>query len=116
MSEPTGLGTAGRALWDAVTAKWVLRPDESTVLEMAARTTDDVARLQDALEGADLLLTGSARQPIAHPLLAELRMSRALLGQQLRQLALADDVPREAKSPRHVRAAQARWANQRTGS
>jgi hypothetical protein len=84
------------------------------VLEMACRTADDVARLQAALDGADLIMTGSMRQPVGHPLLAELpRASHALLAAQFRQLALADDAPAGRKSLRHQRAAQVRWA--RTG-
>jgi len=109
---PTALGARGRKLWRAITAQYELRLDELVLLEEACRTLDDVERLRLALVGADLLVLGSAGQQRAHPLLGELRASRALLAQHFRQLGLPDldaEVAKPKSAP-HQRAARARWA------
>jgi hypothetical protein len=89
------------------------------ILEEACRTRDEVERLRLALLGADLLVLGSAGQYRAHPLLKELRQSRALLAQHFRQLGLPDldgtgTAVAKPKSAAHQRAARTRWAGHTT--
>lgn len=113
---PRGLAATGSRLWRDVVAIYDLRTDELLLLDKAARTADDLARLEQALAGEPLTTVGSAGQLRAHPLLAELRGMRLVLGSLLRQLALPDpnaeqDAPRRAaeRSDLAMRAARARW-------
>lgn len=120
---PAGLGAAGRRLWRDVTAGWDLSAPELVLLERAARTLDDVVRLERALVGESLVTVGSAGQARAHPLLPELARYRKLLADHLRQLALPDDddgppaaSPQESPATRRARhAAEARWRLERDG-
>jgi len=115
---PAALAARGRKAWRLITAQYELRLDEVILLEEACRTLDDVERLRVALVGADLLVLGSAGQYRAHPLLTELRQSRALLAQHFRQLGFPDldaagTVPKP-KSAAHQQAARTRWAGHTT--
>lgn len=89
-------------------ATYRLRPDEVLLLEKACRTADDVARLEAALEGEPLTVSGSTGQPRAHPLLIELRGMRTLLAQLLRQLHLPEGESLTA-SEQARKAALVRW-------
>jgi hypothetical protein len=113
---PRGLGTSGRRLWRAAVASYEFGPGELLLLEKAARTADDVDRIEAALVDAPLVTIGSAGQERAHPLLAELRAFRALLAQLVRQLGLeVDDEPVRgvALTPSQIgrKAAAARWGH-----
>ncbi len=116
---PPALGPRGRKAWRAIAATYELRLDEMLILEEACRTLDDVERLRVALVDADLVVRGSAGQPAANPLLAELRQSRSLLAQHSRQLGFPDvdgtgtAVPKP-KSVAHQQAARTRWAGHTT--
>ncbi len=113
MEKPSGLGEAGSAFFDEVAAKYILRPDEERILEAACRELDHVARLEQALVGADLVVKGSRGQLASHPLLAEVARHRTLLARLLRDLDLPseDGVPahRSALSEKRRRAANSRW-------
>ena len=100
---------------DRVLDAYELRPDELSLLEAAARTEDTIGQLQAALEEADLMTVGSAGQPRANPLLAELRGERTILNKLLISLRLPADEVREAseglsRSTAARKAARARWA------
>ena len=120
---PSGLGPAGRRLWREVTTAYTLRPDELAVLTEAARTADLVARLATSLEGAELTVPGSMGQPVANPLIAELRLQRRSFDALLRSLALPDqegEVPGRDRNGRYTStgarsAAIARWGGKRSG-
>ena len=60
---PTKLGASGKALWSSIIPAYDLRPDELRILIDACREADLIARLQDALESADL--GGCATAPVA---------------------------------------------------
>jgi hypothetical protein len=61
---PAGLTTAGRKLWNAVSAGYDLTPSERVVLAEAYRTADELARLERAVaELPELTTTGSVGQP-----------------------------------------------------
>jgi hypothetical protein len=80
---PAGLGESGTALWLRVHRDWRLRPDEEELLLAACRTIDETARLEFALAGADVVVTGSRGQSRAHPLVREIREHRLALKQLL---------------------------------
>jgi hypothetical protein len=87
---PKGLGESGRKLWSDITGTYQLRPDELRNLEDACREADWVDRLEVDLEGADLTVRGSQGQPVANPLLQEVRQHRQLLRGHLASLKLPD--------------------------
>lgn len=116
MERPSGLGSTGIRLWDDLVSVWELRPDEYRLLEHAARTVDELGRLQDLLARTDLFVEGSNGQPRSTPLLADLRGHRDLLLKLLRQLDLPDGVvapQRSALSEKRAAAANTRWARVR---
>lgn len=79
-SPPDGLGAPGRALWSAVWDTYELdHPSERELLLEAARCTDELGRLADALRDAPLVVAGSTGQDRPHPLLDEVRKHRATL-------------------------------------
>jgi len=92
---------AGRRLWktvisDADEQDIDLDSRELTWLEDACRLTDRLERLEVELEAAGTYMTaGVAKQPVAHPLLAEIRQTRALRAQML--LARITVTPPEEK-------------------
>ncbi len=117
MERPHGLGDAGSAFFDQIAAKYILREDEERILENVCRELDHIARIEQALDGADLVVAGSRGQLSAHPLLASLAQHRTLLARLVRQLDLPNDdgVPahRSALSEKRSRAAHTRWDRQR---
>lgn len=109
--KPSGLGDAGAALWADLVGPYEFRPDELRVLEAACREVDLIAAMEAELQGADFTVRGSQGQPVANPMLGELRQHRALLDRLLRSLALPDEEGRAAtqRSESARAAANARW-------
>lgn len=115
---PDGLGSAGRKLWESIAGAglYEFRADELRVLDDACRTADIIAKLEDELGGQSLTVRGSQGQPVANPMLAELRQYRALLRGHLKALNLPDDDDGRAALARSTKArnaAEGRW--KRTG-
>jgi hypothetical protein len=114
---PKGLSASGRKLWRAVTREVAgqgvsLDSRELIWLEEAARLADRVAQLEAAIAGEDLIVPGHAKQPVAHPLLAESRQTRMLVAQMIARIRV--DAPVEAAGApagvnQHRAAANARW-------
>jgi hypothetical protein len=115
---PKGLGVEGRALWRVIVADAAgqgleLDARELTWLRHAAKLADRIAGLEEALAGEPLVVPGHAKQPVANPLLPEIRQNQALLAQTLGRLRL--DVAENSSgqvvgSNRFRSAALARWA------
>ena len=118
---PGGLDVSGRRLWktvisDADAQDIDLDSRELTWLEDACRLTDRLERLEVELEAAGTYMTaGVAKQPVAHPLLAEIRQTRALRAQMLARIVVSapEEKLTNAGFPRAVQARNA--ANKRWG-
>jgi hypothetical protein len=80
---PDGLGEHGSAFYLRVLAQWKLRPDELELLAAAARTIDELHRLEQALAESSPVVPGSRGQVRAHPLVREVRDHRLALRQLL---------------------------------
>jgi hypothetical protein len=108
---PDGLGDRAAQLWKGVRGTYALRVDELYLLEAACRQVDIIDAMAARQEAEDLLATGYNGQPVAAPLLGELRAHRGLLATLLKQLKLPDDDSKAAEtaSDKARRAAQARW-------
>lgn len=88
------LGSAGAALWRSVIEHdppYELRPDELWTVYEAARTADRIAVLDAAQAQEPLTAYGSAGQPVAAPLIQEVRQQRATQNVLLKSLKLPDD-------------------------
>lgn len=89
--KPTGLGERGSALWDSVTSRYGLRPDELAILADACHEADIIERLKAEFATRDLITTGSMGQDVAAPHVSEIRQHRATLSALLSKLRLPDD-------------------------
>ena len=109
---PDGLETAGRRLWDSVTAAYVLNAGEVEILRQAAVTADEIGSLEAALRASSLLVAGYSGQPRPNPLLKIIQDHPLLLRRLVDSLALpdADEESWFRPGQRHARtAAQGRW-------
>ena len=85
---PAGLQGPGTAIWESISKQYSLNPGETAILEALARTLDELERLEAAMAGQPMTVTGSQGQPRPHPLLGELRAHRALADKLQVSLAL----------------------------
>lgn len=109
-SAPAKLGTKARGLWAAVTKTYDLRVDELRVLEDACREIDLIERLEGELREAKLVVKGSMGQPVANPLVQELRQHRGVLARLLAGLKLPDSEDGRAAAAAADRSSSAREA------
>jgi len=112
LKPPDGLETAGKQLWDSVTASFVLNAGEVEILRQAAATADEIALLEAELRASSLVVAGYAGQPRPNPLLKIIQDHRLLLRRLVDSLALPDEGEESGLRPgqRHAqRAAQGRW-------
>jgi hypothetical protein len=113
---PAGLGRAGRKLFSGLVAKFVFAPRELAIVELAARTADDIADLEAALARDGMVVVGSKGQPRLNGVAVELRMARLALAKLLGDLRLPDEDEGAGSKPmsmaqlRGQRAANTRWA------
>jgi hypothetical protein len=109
---PDGLETAGRRLWDSVTAAFVLNAGEVEILRQAAVTADEIVLLEAELRASSLVVAGYSGQPRPNPLLKIIQDHRLLLRRLVDSLALPDADEEAGLRPgqRHAqRAARGRW-------
>jgi hypothetical protein len=110
----------GRRLWktvitDADSQDIDLDSREIAWLEDACRLTDRLEQLEAELAAAGtFMVKGVAGQPVAHPMLAEVRQTRALRAQMLARITVTPPEEKQAGSVfgRGVQqrdAANARW-------
>lgn len=115
---PPGLRGRGLELYETLTDALEFTPAEHATLVEACRTTTLLDGLQEAMEEAPFTVLGSQRQPVANPLLAELRSHRLALVRLLAALGLPDLEDDDGEGPeyrsvtsiRAQRAAKARWS------
>lgn len=99
-------------LWAESTKIYQLSAHEKLILKGACTALDNISKLEDELDGADLMSKGSMGQDVANPLLSELRQTQAAFDRAMKQLALpdADGVDEgSARSSSARAAANARW-------
>lgn len=109
-SAPTGLGPAGRRLWDEVTGEYEVSADDRVVLTEACEVLDTMAALKQIVK-REGHIAESSQGIRTHPAVVELRQQRLVLARLLRLLGLpADDEPaapavRQRRQPTdHLRA------------
>ena len=89
---PKNLGAEGRRIWNPVVGHaaeqgLTLDSRESFWLESAARIADRIAELEAELSRSpSFVVAGHAKQDVAHPLIGEIRMHRALLATTLARI------------------------------
>jgi hypothetical protein len=109
---PNGLGKTGRRMWKGLTGDYELRVDELVILESLCREADTIDRLESELASSELEVNGSQGQPVASPLLVEIRQHRATMV-RLRDALRLPDESGSASSKRSAAArdlANARWS------
>ncbi|MFD5207314.1 hypothetical protein ACFWIP_17205 [Streptomyces anulatus] len=110
---PDGLGERGLKLWQDVTADLEHDPDELLLLEEACCLADEIDTMTAALNAGELLSKGSRGQPVANPLIREIRGHRLALSRILRQLGATrpgeESGERSTSSERGRTAALTRW-------
>jgi len=113
---------AGRRLWrtvvsDADSQEIDLDSRELTWLEDACRLTDRLEEMETVLTATGtFMVKGVAGQPVAHPLIAEIRQTRALRAQLLARITVSPPEEKQQSSGVFPRAVQARdAANRRWG-
>lgn len=89
--KPADLGERGSALWESVTSRYGLRPDELAILADACHEADVIELLKAEFESRTLITTGSMGQDVAAPHVSEIRQHRTTLATLLTKLRLPDD-------------------------
>jgi len=118
---PGGLGVAGRRLWktvitDADSQEVDLDSREIAWLEDACRLTDRLELLEAELAAAGtFMVKGVAGQPVAHPLLGEIRQTRALRAQMLARITVTPPEEKQSASVFTLGVQQRAAANKRWG-
>jgi P27 family predicted phage terminase small subunit len=99
---PKGLRGAGLTLWertvDGVEDGWKLDAHDLVVLEQCCRWADTIDRLQRRVDREGVEVDGSKGQRVAHPLLREVRMTRALLAANIGKV----EISRPRATTRHL--------------
>lgn len=111
-SGPSFESADARELWSETCNVYSLAAHEKLILKGACMALDKIAAIQDELDGAALMSTGSMGQDVANPMLGELRQTQAAFDRAMKQLALPDAEGADAGSARSTsarEAAAARW-------
>lgn len=115
---PPRLGDRALDLWNGIagSGSYELRIDELLILEDACREIDLIERMEAEQSSGSLTALGSQGQPVAAPLIAELRQHRAMVAALMRQLKLPDSGDGRAAQSTTEKArmaANTRWGNTR---
>lgn len=113
--KPSGLGERGSALWDDVTTRYDLRPDELAILADAAHEADIIEKLKAEFSARDLITTGSMGQDVAAPHVSEIRQHRMALAGLLGKLRLPDESGASARSEAGRALVNQRWHSKSAG-
>jgi|SRR5882757_107301 len=113
---PSGLGDRALELWNGIanSASYSLRIDELLILTDACREVDLIDRMEREQGRGELTATGSQGQPVAAPLIAELRQHRSMVANLMKQLKLpgsGDGRTQQSTTEKARMAANARWGN-----
>lgn len=103
---PSGLSTAGRALWKSVCDEYELDQHEVSLLLQACRVTDRLDAMAGALAAAPLTVINSKGDETAHPLLVESRLQALTLSRLLASLRLPSGDEDEQQRPQRRGAAR----------
>jgi P27 family predicted phage terminase small subunit len=78
---PRGLSTRGKLEWRKIweTGFWLNVSQDYHWVEMIARAYDDIAAFRKRVNEDGLIQVGSLGQPVAHPLIAEIRKCEATI-------------------------------------
>lgn len=112
---PNGLGNRGRQLWGRFASKYELSDAETVVLQAACVQADMVARLEQEVAEAPLVLDGRDH-PVLNPAVTALRLAQESLIRMIGRLDIPaedDDDGGTFASRRARRAARARWDRQK---
>jgi hypothetical protein len=119
---PSGLGRAGRRLWKSVSedadSQGIDRDSlEKSYLEDAARLADRIEQMEVTLAESEtgLMVKGYQGQPVAHPLLGEIRQSCRLRGQLLARIKVTAPEEKSAGVVLPLGVQQRAAANKRWG-
>jgi hypothetical protein len=114
--KPANLGVEGARLWAEVVSEMaddgvIPTSAERRYLEDACRTADSITEMEAALLGQPRIVKGSQQQPVAHPLIAEIRQHRVTLSGLLARVKLfAEDDQTATGSGSRTTSAAARAA------
>lgn len=88
---PRGLGTRGKLEWRKIweTGFWLNADQDYHWTEMIARAYDDITLFRKRVEEDGLIQHGSLGQPVAHPLIAEIRKCESTIRQCLSVLGFS---------------------------
>ncbi|WP_216587523.1 hypothetical protein [Streptomyces brasiliscabiei] len=110
---PDGLAERGLKLWQELTEELEHDADELLLLAEACSLADEIDTMTAVLGAGELLSKGSRGQPVANPLIREIRGHRLALSRILRQLGATrpgeESGERSTPSERGRKAALARW-------
>ena len=103
---PANLGAAGRGLWRTMVGAYELDPAEVVILSAACRQADDVAALEEIIDGG-MIVAGSQGQPRLAAAVTEARQGR--LAFRRSSSASCGSPRRVCRSVRRRRRAERRW-------
>lgn len=116
IERPENLGSAGVALWDAITEEFDFtgEPGKVAILERACRVSDQIARLEEATATEPMTARGSMGQLVIHPFIQEIRQQTTTLNALIKSLGLPETseeklAKAEQRSQYARNAANARW-------
>lgn len=113
LKPPTKLKSAGRKLWAGLTnGEFEFNSAELRILEDACREVDLIDQMEKEIQSKDfkMVVRGSQGQPVASPVVQEIRQHRMTLRALIQALKLPEEDDGRAASAGQVLAMQ-RWGN-----